>query len=428
MQEVAQPSDEEQNHGSTERSLEIVEQEKPNVRELFLGLLDEVKKQTRERYLQRLKNYHNLPSTDENQPLTFEELFENNEDMMSQMRQRVDAICQQMIDEIAELSDAELVRQFITERQTKAAPDPSFEGWLKNSMTRVLSEMPKAEAEAAGKMRVAVLNEQANTLLSLKNLELLPWVLALEDEKIVDLGENKIGGTIRNKSDLAEIFERALDQGKQLPVAEKPTQSRLGNRLGKMLRGRSAASGQTESNVASENSGEVEPNSYDLAVQIADKLIAELIRTDVASDFSTQLAETFDTLIRKNRPDIIQAEQAMADEEAMREFFGPAEKYGSLELNDAQDCDPLYNEIIGGLQHPLKATYTTTRIPYYSITLWGAEFVRILVPPFLPTSQDKRLTLVFTSSDVSTESISSFGAPVLANIIKSHVTGAGSAQ
>jgi len=221
-----------------------------------------------------------------------------------------------------------------------------------------------------------------------------------------------------------------LDRGKPLPVAEKPTQSRLGNRLGKMLRGRSAASGQTESNVASENSGEVEPNSYDLAVQIADKLIAELIRTDVASAFSTQLAGAVDALIRENRPDIIQAERARADEEAMREFFGPAEKYSSLELNGAQDCDPLYNEIIGGLQHPLKATYTTTRIPYYSITLWGAEFVRILVPPFFPTSQDKRLRLVFTSSDVSTDSISSFGAPVLANLVKSHVTrtDTGSAQ
>lgn len=399
-----------------EQSLEIVEQEKPNVRELFLGLLNEIKTQTRERYLQRLKDSNNLPSTDENQPLTFEELFENNEDTMPRMRQRVDAICQQMIDGIAELSDAELVR-LIKERKTKETPDSSFEGWLKKIMTKVLSEMPKVEAEAAGKMRLAVLNEQANSLLSLKNLELLPWVLA-----IVDMGQNKIGGAIKNKSDLVEIFERALDQGKPPPVAEKPTQRSLGSRLGRMLRGRSATLGPTESSVVSENAGEAEPNSYDLAIQITDKLIAELIRTDVASAFSTQLAEALDALIQKNRPDIIQAERALADEEAMREFFGPAEKYGSLELIGAQDCDPLYEEITGGLEHPLKATFTNTHIPYYSITLRGTEFVRILVSPRFSTSQDKRLRLVFTSSDVSTDSISSFGAPVLANIIKSRVT------
>ncbi|HNS65781.1 MAG TPA: hypothetical protein PKJ26_04785 [Candidatus Woesebacteria bacterium] len=406
-----------------------MEQEKPNARELFLGLLNEVKTQTRERYLQRLKDSNNLPSTDENQPLTFEELFENNEDMMPRMRQRVDVICQQMIDEIAELSDAELVR-LIKERKTKETPDSSFEGWLKKIMTKVLSEMPKAEAEAAGKMRLAVLNEQANSLLSLKDLELLPWVLALEDDKIVDMGQNKIGGAIKNKSDLVEIFERALDQGKPPLVAEKPIQRSLGNRLGRMFGGRPASSGPTESNVMSEKAGEAEPNSYDLAVQLADRFIGELIRVDVSEAFSTQLAGAIDALLRKNRPDIIQAEQAMADEEAMREFFSPAEKYGSLELKGAQDCDPLYDEIISGLDFPLKATYTNTQIPYFSITLWNAEFVRILVPPFFPTSQDKRLMLVFTSSDVSTESISSFGAPVLANIIKNHVTttDTGSAQ
>jgi len=170
MREATQPSADEQNYGGgVEQSLEIVEQEKPNVRELFLGLLNEVKTQTRERYLQRLKDYHNLPSTDENQPLTFEDLFEKNGTMAAQMRQRVDVICQQLVDEVAELA-----QKYITERQTKAAPDPSFEGWLKNSMTRVLSEMPKAEAEAAGQMKVGVLTEQASSLLSLKDLELLP--------------------------------------------------------------------------------------------------------------------------------------------------------------------------------------------------------------------------------------------------------------
>ncbi len=440
MQEAAQPIVEELNHSggndlgddgqgdSAEQSLDRVEQKKPNVRELFLELLEEVKTQTRERYLQSLEANHTLPSTDENQPLTFEDLFEKNGTMASQMRQRVDAICQELVDEVAERTDAELAQKYITERQTKETHDPSFEGWLKKNMTRVLSEMPKAEAEAAGQMKVGVLTEQASSLLSLKDLELLPWVLALEDEDIVDQGQNEIGGAIKKKSDLVDIFERALDRGKPSLPAEKPPQGRLGNRWSRMFGGRSVASGPAESDAASSNMGEAEINIHDLAVQLADNFISELIRADVASAYSTQLAGAVDTLIRENRPDIIQAERARADEAAMREFFGPAEKFGSLELIGAQDCDPLHAEITSGLEFPLKATYTNTHIPYYSITLRGAEFVRILVPPFFPTSQDKRLTLVFTSSDVSADSISSFGAPVLANILKSHVTGAGSAQ